>query len=122
MHRERVQAWRDEIHHRENHDNDHRGHSGRLENPSLKEDMKKERMVITVSQDLALPSDIRAKENKELQAIGSHSKVDSKERDEAEDENDDSCDSDHGKKGKVKSPKKKKKKKNKKKKEKKSKS
>lgn len=134
-HREYTQAWRDEIHHREKHDDDHRGHSARPENPSLKEEMKKERMVITVSQALALPSDIRVKEDKELQTIGSHSKVkaedaddrgkkskDSKERDEAEDEIDDSSDSDHGKKEKVKSPKKKRKKKNKKKKEKKSKS
>lgn len=128
IHREYPQACRDKIHHREKHDDDHRGHSSRPENPSLKEEMKKERMVITVSRDLALPSDTRVKEDKELQAIGSHSKVkaedvddrgkkykDSKERDEAKHETDDSSDSDRGKKEKVKSPKKKRKKKNKKK-------
>lgn len=135
MHREYAQAWKDEMHHREEHDDNHKGHSTRLKNPSLREEMKKERMVITVSQDLASPSDIRVKGDKELQASGSHSKVKAedadggrkkpkggKERDEAEDETDDSSDSDHGKTEKVKSPKKKRKKKNKKKKEKKSKS
>lgn len=103
----------------------------------MKEEMRKERMLITVSRELAPPSDVRVKEEvkKELQDIGSHSKVkaedvdnkgknskDSREKDKVKDEIGDSSDNDKGKTQKIKSPKKKRKKKDKKKKDKKDKS
>lgn len=100
----------------------------------MKEELRKEKMLITVSREVAPPSGIRVKDEvkKELQTIGSHkaegpdSKVkcskDSREKDKGKDESSDSSDDDKGKTPKGKSPKKKKKKKDKKKKEKKDKS
>lgn len=100
----------------------------------MKEELRKERMFITVSREDAPLSDIRVKEEmkKELQAIGSHKAEDpdskskcslnSREKDKVKDESSDSSGHDKRKTQKTKSPKKKKKKKEKKKKEKKDKS
>lgn len=100
----------------------------------MKEELRKERMLITVSREDAPLPDIRVKEEvkKELQAIGSHKAGDpdskskcsrnSREKDKEKDESSDSSGDDKRKTQKTKSPKKKKKKKDKKKKEKKDKS
>lgn len=125
--------WKDERDHRSKHNDDHRGHRAKQENISLKEEMRKERMLITVSRGRTPPPDIKVKEEvNNKQAIGSHSKVEdtdkkgksskeSREKDnQVKDESSESSDDNKGKTHKAKSPKKKKKKekKNKKKKEK----
>lgn len=97
----------------------------------MKEEMRKERMLITVSSGPTPLPNVGVKEevNKDLQAIGSHNKAkventdskrksskNSREKDKVKDKSSDSSDSDKGKTHKAKTPKKKKKKKEKKKK------
>ncbi|GAA6218664.1 uncharacterized protein LOC108895769 isoform X3 [Lates japonicus] len=119
-HRDYQQDWRDERDHRNKLNDDYRNYRERKENMLLKEEMSKERMLITVSRGLTPPPNVRIKEevNKE-QTNRSCNKVkvedankDSRQKNESSDDNDD----DKGKSPKVKSPKKKKKKKEKKKK------
>ncbi|KAI3363496.1 hypothetical protein L3Q82_011576 [Scortum barcoo] len=122
----------DERDHRSKHDSHHRSHRAGLENISLKEEMRKERMLITVSRGVTPPPNVEAKEEVKMEnVIGSHNKVkvedtdskgkssmDSREKNNIKDESSDSSDDDKGKTSKAKSPKKKKKKKEKKKKKK----
>ncbi|XP_073337807.1 uncharacterized protein [Pagrus major] len=130
-HRDYKLDLRDERDHKSKRNSDHISHRAGQENISLKEEMRKERMLITVSRGLPPPPDVRVKEelNKELEAIRSHSKVkvedkdskgksskDKRENDMGKDESSDSSDDDKGKTAKSKSAKKKKKKKEKKKK------
>nr|XP_046258859.1 uncharacterized protein DDB_G0287625 isoform X2 [Scatophagus argus] len=128
IHRD-YQDWRDKRDDRSNHYNDRRSHRARQENISLKEEMREERMLITVSCGLTPPPDLRVTEEvkKQLHAIGSHSKVrvedtDSREKHKVKVESSDGSDSDKVRTQRAKSPKKKKKKKDKKKKDKKDKS
>ncbi|XP_031695801.1 uncharacterized protein LOC116378133 isoform X2 [Anarrhichthys ocellatus] len=127
-HRDQQRDWRDERDHRSKHQDDCRSHRVGQDNVSMKEEMRKERMLITVSRGLTPPPNVRVKEevNKE-QTVGCHSKV--KVEDEAgkekasksnraTDESSDSSDDNKRKTQKAKSPKKKKKEKKKKKKKK----
>lgn len=126
-HRNYEQDWRDERDHRSKYDNDHRSLRAGPKNIFLKEDMRKERMLITVARGLAPPPNARDKEEvKKENTNGSHNKVkveggkgkssmDSREKDKVKNESSDSSDDDKEKSSKTKSPKKKKKKKKKKK-------
>lgn len=120
--RDYQQHRRDESDHRGKHD-DHQ--MVRQESTSLQEEMRKERLLITVSRTLTPPTNVRVKEevNKEQQASRSHGKVDnadikgkfsknSSEKDSIE--KDASSDDDKGNTSKAKHSKKKKKKKEKK--------
>lgn len=136
-HRDYNQGRRDERDHRSKRDDDHKSQRDGEESISLKEEMKKERMLITVSCGLKPVPNVRVKEevNKELQASGTHCKVkvedsdskgktfkDSGDKGKAKDESSDVSDDDKETTKAKSSKKKKKKKKEKKKKEKKGKS
>ncbi|KAM6922636.1 uncharacterized protein PEZ65_010988 isoform 2-T2 [Lycodopsis pacificus] len=131
-HRHHQRDWRDERDHRSKHHDDCRSHRAGQDNVSMKEEMRKERMLITVSRGLTAPPNVRVKEevNKE-QTVRCHSKVkveDNAGKEKASksnraiDESSDSSDDNKRKTQKAKSPKKKKKKKKKEKKKKKAKS
>ncbi|XP_051279075.1 transcription initiation factor TFIID subunit 1 isoform X2 [Dicentrarchus labrax] len=123
------QDWRDDRDHRSKYeDHHHRSHRTGQENIFLKEEMRKERMLITVSRGLTPPPDIGVMDEVNK---ASHSKVkvedadhkgksskDSREKVKVKDESSDSSDNDKGKIPKAKSSKKKKKKEKKKKKDK----
>ncbi|XP_070772656.1 NK-tumor recognition protein [Enoplosus armatus] len=129
-HRDYQRDRGDERDPRSKHTDDHRSHRAGQENISLKEEMRKERMLITVSRGLTPPASVGVKEEVDSeQAAGGRSKVqvedagskgksskDSREKAKVKHESSDSSDDDKGKKHKAKSPKKKKKKKEKKKK------
>lgn len=119
-----LQNWKDGKDFRSRyHDDDHKSHKDRDKNIFLKEEMKKERMFITVSDGLTpSTSNIRVKEEVDKQkATGSHGKVKAKDLESSKEkkgsiENDQYSDStdDDGKSPKTKKNKKKKKKKEKK--------
>lgn len=114
MHRDHQRERRDEWDHR---NIQRKGHRARQESVSLKQEMKKERMTITVSRDPETHSDVRVKEDV---SAGSHSKgqfsKESKKDDKVRNKKNDSRNDNKEKTQKRKSPKKKKKEKKKKKK------
>lgn len=129
-HRDYQLVPRDERDHKSKCTIDNISHRAGQETITLKEEMRKERMLITVSRGLPPPPDVRVKEelHKELEANRSHSKVkvedkdtkgksskDSREKGKGKNESSDSSDDDKGKTHKSKSAKKKKKKEKKKK-------
>ncbi|XP_036979264.1 uncharacterized protein si:ch211-195b21.5 isoform X1 [Acanthopagrus latus] len=129
-HRDYQLDLRDERDHKSKCTIDHISHRAGQENITLKEEMKKERMLITVSRGLPPHPDVRVKEelHKELEANRSHSKVKvedkdtkgksskgSREKGKGKNESSDSSDDNKGKTPKSKSAKKKKKKEKKKK-------
>ncbi|XP_010779587.1 zinc finger protein 318-like [Notothenia coriiceps] len=118
--------WRDDRDHRNKNHNEGGSHGDAMGNMSLKQEMRKERLLITVSRGQTPPPKGRAKKevNKE-QNIGSHNKIkvedtdckgnqsnsSGKKKGLVKYESSDSSDDDKGKTQKDKSPKKKKKKK-----------
>lgn len=122
IHRDHQRERRNEWDHRNIQHNDHRGHRTRQESGSLKQEMTKERMMITVSRDPEPHSDVRNKEEvkMELLSAGSCSKAKcskgSKKDDKVINKKSDSNNDNKEKTPKRKSPKKKKKKEKKKKK------
>lgn len=133
-HRDHQRDWRDERDHRSKPTDESRGHRDRQENISLKDEMKKERMLITVSCGLTPPPNVRVKEEvnkeqasrsqhrlkvEETDSSGKKSPKDSREKGRKKDESSDesSDDNDKGKAPKKKKKEKKKKKRKKKEKE-----
>ncbi|KAM6997655.1 uncharacterized protein LKV04_006280 [Tautogolabrus adspersus] len=116
--RDQQREWKDERGHRSQHNDEHKSHKAGQENISLQEEMKKERMLITVSRGQTPPPNIRVKEEVDKEKAnrgkvkvedndskgGSSSKGREKEKG-VKDENSDS-DTDKVKKRKRKSPKK----------------